>query len=311
MKKIWLIILFLLWLGLVIYWIWFLLLSSTSWDKNPAEESEIIFSWNLRTDYELSCVIKQTTEWSGWRYIIEINPIDKWYRYDKQPQITSFLSDVKLENLVQIPNTEYPDEIILTAPELWLRITHSNIEVDDNFWLYCPAKDLDEFIIIPWWEWELTSWRYKEICIDYDCKDLYSLWINDDAYQFMRWVKYINHYKSWDISMFYERWDWGWLIIDDAENFWKNCMIEIWEIENFLPLNLPFELNFNNFDYTTIWFIRELSDSSDCLSSNKLNSPHNNYISFYTEDMACQLWYESWTTLESIIFENALKNITF
>ncbi len=301
MKKIWLIILSLLWLGLVIYWIWFLLLSSTSCDNNTVEESEIIFSWNLRTDYELSCIIKQASEWSWWRYTIEINPIDEWYLRDKQPQIISFLSDIKLENLVKTLDTQYTDEIILTVPELWLRITHSNIEVDDNFWLYCPGKDLDEFILIPWWEWNISDGTIER-------DDNVYLW---DAYQFMWPVKYINHYKSWNIAMFFEWNEWNWFTIDNSELFSKNCIVEIWEIENFLPLNLPFELNFNNFDYTTIWFIRELSDSSDCLSSHKLNSPHNNYISFYTEDMACQLWYESWTTLESITFENAIKNITF
>ena len=301
MKKIWLIILSLLWLGLLVYWIWFLLLSSTSCDNNAVEESEIIFSWNLRTDYELSCIVKQTPEWSGRRYTIEMDPIDEWYRYDKQPQTISFLSDIKLENLVETPDSQYPDEIILTAPELWLRITHSSIEVDNNFWLYCPGKDLDEFILIPWWEWNISDETAER-------DDNAYLW---DAYQFMWPVKYINHYKSWDIAMFFERWYGSWLIIDDAENFWNNCMIEIWEIENFLPLDLPFELNFNNFDYVTIWFIKELSDSSDCLSSHKLYSPHDNYMSFYTEDMACQLWYETWSTLESIIFENALKNITF
>ena len=253
-------------------------MSSTSCDDSVDESPEIIFSWNLRTDYELSYTLVWVPERSWWRYTINIDSIDEWYLRDKQPQTISFFSDIEIKNVIESPDAEYPDEKIITVPELWLRITHSNIEVDNNFWLYCPGKDLDEFILIPWWEWEITSGRYVELCSDYECNDRYTIWSESDAYQFMWPVKYINHYKSWDIAMFFERWYGSWLIVDDAENFWKNCMIEIWEIENFLPLNLPFKLNFNNFDYATIWFVRELSEDSDCLSSHKLNSPHNNYI---------------------------------
>jgi hypothetical protein len=117
-------------------------------------------------------------------------------------------------------------------------------------------------------------------------------------------VQYRNHYKRGDIFMFFEWNEGNWLRIDDAEVFSKNCMIEIWEIDDFLSLNLPFELNFKNFDYTTLWFIKDLSVHSDCSLSHKKFNPHHNYMSFFTEDMSCQLRYESWTTLRSITFEN-------
>ena len=271
---------------------------------------EILFSWNLRNDYELVYTLKWTPEWSLWKYIININPVDEWYKWDKQPLTVNFLSDAKIDNVIEYIDDTYPEsnEKIIVVPELWLRISSDNIETDNNFWLYCPWKDLDEFILIPWWSGNLPNWRDIELCDKDNCRNY---WGEYDAYQFMWPVKYINHYKRWDIAMFFEWNERDWFRIDDSELFSKNCMIEIWEIEDFLPLNLSFELNFNNFEYTTLWFIRELSENSDCLSSHKKFSPHNNYISFYTEDMACELWYETWTTLESITFENALKNITF
>ena len=301
MRKIWLSIIYIiwgiLWLGLIVYWI----LSLTCCSNDIVEESEdvLIFSWNLREDADLFYTIKWTPEWSGWRYVIEINPADKWWDWDKQTQTISFLSDVKISNVIELSGSElYPEERIVSVPELWLKISWDRIEVGDNFWIYCPGKDLDEFILIPWWEWNLSDETVERDSNQYQ-------W---DAYNFMWSVKYINHYKRWDIWMFFEWNEWNWFRIDDSELFSKNCRIEIGEIEDFLPLNLPFELNFNKFDYTTIWFIKELSDDSDCLSSHKINNPHNNYISFFTENMACQLWYESWTTLESVIFENSNKN---
>ena len=271
---------------------------------------EILFSWNLRNDYELVYTLKWTPEWSLWKYTININPVDEWYKWDKQPLTVNFLSDAKIDNVIEYIDDTYPEsnEKIIVIPELWLRISSDNIEADNNFWLYCPWKDLDEFILIPWWSGNLPNWRDIELCDKDNCRNY---WGEYDAYQFMWPVKYINHYKRWDIAMFFEWNERDWFRIDDSELFSKNCMIEIWEIEDFLPLNLSFELNFNNFEYTTLWFIRELSENSDCLSSHKKFSPHNNYISFYTEDMACQLWYESWTTLESVIFNNSLKDIVF
>lgn len=272
---------------------------NTVYKSEILDKLEFIFSWNLREDADLFYTIKWTPEWSGWKYIIEIKPVDKWWDWDKQPQTISFLSDVKISNVIELSGSElYPEERIVSVPELLLKISWDRIEVDDNFWIYCPGKDLDEFILIPWWEWNLSDETVERDNNQYQ-------W---DVYNFMWSVKYINHYKKWDIWMFFEWNEWNWFRIDDSELFSKNCMIEIWEIEDFLPLNLPFELNFNKFDYTTIWFVKELSDNSDCLSSHKISSPHNNYISFFTENMACQLWYESWTTLESIIFENSNFN---
>ena len=288
---------------LFILWILAIILSGC----NPISienknNDEVIFSWNLREDADLFYAIRWIPEWSGWRYTVEINPVDKWWERDKQPQTISFLSDIKIENVVELSGDElYPEEKIATVPELWLKIARDKIEMDDVFWIYCPGKDWDSFIMIPWWEWNISDETVERDDNQYQ-------WV---AYNFMWPVKYINHYKRWNIWMFFEWNEWNWFRIDDPESFSKNCMIEIWEIEDFLPLNLPFELQFNDFDYTTIWFVKELSDNSDCLSSHKISSPHNNYISFYTENMACQLWYESWTTLESVIFENALKNGIF
>jgi len=297
MKKIWILSLFACSL---------LLFGCTPMSTNEKkDDGTLIFSWNLREDYELSYNLKVSPEWSGRRYTININPIDEWYTWDKQPQTISFLSDIKIDKIIESHENElYPEEKSIIAPELWLKISWDRIELDENFWLYCPWRDWDEFIMIPGWSGNLPNWRDIELCDNDKCRNY---WGEYDAYQFMWPVKYINHYKRWDIAMFFEWNERDWLRIDDSELFSKNCMIEIWEIEDFLPLSLPFELNFNNFEYTTLWFIRELWEDSNCLSSHKEFNPHNNYMSFFTEDLACQLWYESWTTLESITFENNNK----
>lgn len=258
-------------------------------DKN----TKIIFSWNLENDYELSYNIVWTPEFiydnkwiqeiSWWRYTININPSDEIYKREKQAMTVNFKSNIRLNNVIESDS----EDKIVKLPQLWITITRNSIEMENNFWIYCPSRDWDNFITIPWWEWIINEWED-----------------NEETYNSVWPAKYINHYKNWNIWMFYEWWNWNWLIIDDLSLFSKNCMIEIWEIGDFLPLNLPFNLNFNNFEYTTIWFIKELSDTSNCISSHKIYSPHNNYISFYTENLACQLWYETWTILENVTFEN-------
>ena len=270
-----------------------------TWCNTTTENNELFFSWSLRDDYGLTYTIKWIPQWSWWEYTVNINPIDEWYRRDKQPQTVTFSSAIKIEELIESIDDElYPDATTLTVPDLWLKITWDTIEIDNNFWIMCSDRDWDEFIMIPWWEWNISDETAEWDPTQY-------IW---ESYNFMGPVKYINHYRRWDIAMYYKRGMWDWFTIDDADAFSKNCMIEVWEIEDFLPLNLPFKLEFNNFDYTTIWFIKELSEDSNCLSSHNTFSPHNNYMSFYTEDMACQLWYESWTTLESVAFENQNSN---
>lgn len=290
MKKVWFLIV------LLISGLWL------TWCKDISinEYTEILFTWNLREDYQISYTIKWTPEFfydekwnsqlSGWEYTINIDPIDNAYKYEKQAMTVNFKSNIRLNHIIESDS----EDKIVKLPQFWITITNDTVEMENNFWIYCPSRDWDNFVNIPWWKWTISDKTVERDNNQYIF----------DAYNFIWPTKYINHYKKWNISMFYERWNWSGLIIDDSELFSQNCMIEIWEIEDFLPLELPFELNFNNFEYTTIWFIKELSDNSDCLSSHEINSPHNNYMSFFTENLACQLWYETWITLEKITFEN-------
>jgi len=295
---------------LFVLWILTIILSGCNPIVKNENNNQIFFSWNLREDYELSYTLKWIPEWSWWKYTIDINPVDEWYRWDIQPHTITFLSDVKISNVIESYDDElYPEAKTIKVPELWLAMSWENIEVDNNFWLYCPWKDWDEFILIQAWSGNIPDVKIVNVCIDdNNCKNFF-FW--NEAYNFMWPVKYNNYYKNWDISMFFEWEEWKWFTVDDTELFSKNCLLEIWEIEDFLPLRLPFKLDFNNFDYTTIWFIKELSEDSDCLSSHMKFSPHNNYISFFTEDTACWLWYETWTTLESVIFENGVNDEVF
>ena len=271
-------------LFLTIFLIWTVLLS---WCNNISidENTEILFTWNLREDYQIFYSIKWIPEivydnkWvqeiSVWNYIIQIEPIDNIYKYEKQAMTVNFKSNIRLNNVIESDS----EDKIVKLPQFWIIITSDTVEMENNFWIYCPSRDWDNFVSVPWGEWIISDERVERDNNEYIF----------DIYNFIWPAKYINHYKKWNISMFYERWNWSWLIIDNPTMFSQNCMIEIWEIEDFLPLNLPFNLNFNNFEYTTIWFIKELSDNSNCKSSHKKNSPHNNYISFFTEDMSCQL----------------------
>ena len=69
MKKIWLIIVYILWGLLWLRLIFYSVLSFTSCNNDIVEESDntLIFSWNLREDADLFYTIKWTSEWSGWR----------------------------------------------------------------------------------------------------------------------------------------------------------------------------------------------------------------------------------------------------
>lgn len=74
----------------------------------------------------------------------------------------------------------------------------------------------------------------------------------------------------------------------------KNCLVEIWKKGNFSKF--PFELKWS-FENSIIAVTKNKTTSSNC---NILLWNHDNTMVIYNEEIACELWYNNWTSLREI-----------
>jgi hypothetical protein len=71
-------------------------------------------------------------------------------------------------------------------------------------------------------------------------------------------------------------------------------MVEIWRKENFSKF--PFEIKWS-FENGVIAVTKNKDANSNCST---LLWNHDNTIVVYNEEIACEIWYNNWTTLREI-----------
>ena len=98
---------------------------------------------------------------------------------------------------------------------------------------------------------------------------------------------YINHFKGKIYPVFAFPWS-------ELSQWNKNCMVEIWRKENFSKF--PFELKWS-FENAVIAVTKNKEAGSNCPS---LLGNHDNTIVIYNEELACEIWYNNWTSLREI-----------
>ena len=101
------------------------------------------------------------------------------------------------------------------------------------------------------------------------------------------WFTYINHFRSKIYPVFAFPWT-------ELSQWNKNCMVEIGRKENFPKF--PFELKWS-FENAVVAVTKNKDANSNCPS---LLWNHDNTIVIYNEELACEIWYNNWTSLREI-----------
>ena len=98
---------------------------------------------------------------------------------------------------------------------------------------------------------------------------------------------YVNYFKSKIYPVFaFPR--------SELSQWNKNCMVEIGRKENFSAF--PFELKWS-FENAVVAVTKNKDSNSNCPA---LMWNHDNTIVIYNEELACEIWYNNWTSLREI-----------
>lgn len=140
----------------------------------------------------------------------------------------------------------------------------SNVEVTKDFWvLRCWPFEPEWYIFNPW-------------------KNKFSL-----KGQWEDWFDYINYFRGRIYPVFSFPWT-------ELTEWNKNCIIEIWRKENFTKF--PFELKWS-FENAVVAITKNKNLNSNCM---QLLGNHDNIMVIYNEEIACEIWYNNWTSLREI-----------
>jgi len=168
-----------------------------------------------------------------------------------------------------------------------IKITNSDITTDIGWagvninklkfhWWITNAEVTKDFWITRCWPFEPEWYVFNP------GKNTFSLkWSSEEGFT------YINYFK-WKI---YPVFSFPWT---ELSQWNKNCMVEIGRKENFSKF--PFELKWS-FENAVVAITKNKDTSSNCSA---LLWNHDNTIVIYNEELACEIWYNNWTSLREI-----------
>ena len=169
----------------------------------------------------------------------------------------------------------YIDKFWLMISDLWRQIVE-DFRIDcRNIWIKdIQNRDEEEVFKLHPWTWELS-------------KDMYDYWIF--KYQ------YDNHLNK-DILW----WNtYGQYFDINNDETYKNCIIEIWEIDDLYKLyNIKFKVgeDFNDWYYV---YVKDRDETTHCSEINKLWWIKNRMV-LYWQDYSCDISFSEDTNLVSI-----------